>query len=55
MTVAPSSSYDVYGAHALNVIEPFTKEEISKASANLIPLHPQQNEWTRCVPQSDSG
>lgn len=39
LTIAPSSSYDTHGAHALNVIEPFSNNEISKASMNLISLH----------------
>jgi hypothetical protein len=56
MTIASSSSYDAYGARALNVIEPFSKEDISKASTNLISsTFPEQKEWLRCVLRSDFG
>jgi len=55
MSIAPSSLYETCGAHALNVIEPFTKEDISEASANLIPLHFPNKEWSYCVLPSDSG
>ena len=49
MTIAASSSYDTYGTHALNVIEPFSQEDISKASTNLIPLHFPNKENGRIV------